>query len=288
MPVGAGSACSIRPAVRRTRATGSARIVRGYMQHRRTAHGPVPGSTAAEPIRRVLRHRRGGVRRPTPAPRAAHRRGRARADRLLQPLPALGVISGAVLVLLLAVAFLAPVSGSSSPRSPPRWRGHGIFRRSGRPRPAADEVLGIVDVPGPLSVLTPIFTVGDQITEAPLIHGTVSRRQAGARAVELLELVGIPKRGTADKGVPARALRRDAVPRLIAMQPRAATPPAVPRSGRGRPAGASSSDPRTATGREVDAAGGVHRQGGGTRAVLRGFERHRCGSPTRGVHPARS
>lgn len=44
----------------------------------------------------------------------------------------------------------------------------------------------------PLSSLTPVFTVGDQIVEAILAHQDISKRRAADRAVELLELVGIP------------------------------------------------------------------------------------------------
>jgi peptide/nickel transport system ATP-binding protein len=44
----------------------------------------------------------------------------------------------------------------------------------------------------PLSALTPVFTVGDQIAEAVLIHQKISEQAAKDRAVELLELVGIP------------------------------------------------------------------------------------------------
>ena len=44
----------------------------------------------------------------------------------------------------------------------------------------------------PLSALTPVYTVGDQIAEAILVHDNVSRQAARARAVELLELAGIP------------------------------------------------------------------------------------------------
>ncbi|HEX8767860.1 MAG TPA: ABC transporter ATP-binding protein, partial [Jatrophihabitans sp.] len=44
----------------------------------------------------------------------------------------------------------------------------------------------------PLSALTPVYTIGDQIAEAVQIHQDVSNAQAHERAVELLDLVGIP------------------------------------------------------------------------------------------------
>jgi peptide/nickel transport system ATP-binding protein len=44
----------------------------------------------------------------------------------------------------------------------------------------------------PLSALTPVYTVGDQIAEAVLVHQRVSRTAARTRAVELLALAGIP------------------------------------------------------------------------------------------------
>ncbi|MBW3085999.1 putative ABC transporter ATP-binding protein [Austwickia sp. TVS 96-490-7B] len=48
----------------------------------------------------------------------------------------------------------------------------------------------------PLSSLTPVFTVGDQIIEALQAHGTLEKEAARARAIELLEIVGIPSAKT--------------------------------------------------------------------------------------------
>ncbi|AKK08397.1 oligopeptide ABC transporter ATP-binding protein OppD [Corynebacterium testudinoris] len=45
----------------------------------------------------------------------------------------------------------------------------------------------------PLSALTPVFSIGDQIVEALQAHNRISKSQATKRAVELLDLVGIPE-----------------------------------------------------------------------------------------------
>ena len=43
----------------------------------------------------------------------------------------------------------------------------------------------------PMTSLNPAYTIGDQLTEALLLHKSVGREAARARAVELLEKVGI-------------------------------------------------------------------------------------------------
>ena len=45
----------------------------------------------------------------------------------------------------------------------------------------------------PMTSLNPVFTVGDQIAEAVLVHEKVSAEQAKKRAIEMLGLVGIPQ-----------------------------------------------------------------------------------------------
>jgi len=44
----------------------------------------------------------------------------------------------------------------------------------------------------PMTALNPVFTVGEQIAEVSRIHEGTSRRDAWKRAIEMLELVGIP------------------------------------------------------------------------------------------------
>src|SRR6187397_2841600 len=79
-------------------------------------------------------------------------------------------------------------------------------RVSGSARFAGQELIGLSDrdlsairgrsismiFQDPLSALTPVYTVGDQIIEALLVHEDIGRDAAMRRVVDLLGLVGIP------------------------------------------------------------------------------------------------
>ena len=44
----------------------------------------------------------------------------------------------------------------------------------------------------PMTSLNPVFSIGDQIMEAIIKHQNVSKKEARKRAIDMLELVGIP------------------------------------------------------------------------------------------------
>jgi peptide/nickel transport system ATP-binding protein len=54
----------------------------------------------------------------------------------------------------------------------------------------------------PLSALTPVYTVGDQLAEAVRVHNNVSKQAARDRSIELLKLVGIPHAAERVKAFP--------------------------------------------------------------------------------------
>ncbi len=48
----------------------------------------------------------------------------------------------------------------------------------------------------PMTSLNPVLTIGDQVAEAAIVHQRLSRRAARARAIEMLQQVGIPEPGS--------------------------------------------------------------------------------------------
>ena len=47
----------------------------------------------------------------------------------------------------------------------------------------------------PGAALSPVYTIGDQIAEAMVVHGQAGWREARRRAVDLLDAVRVPDRG---------------------------------------------------------------------------------------------
>ncbi|WP_274652066.1 ABC transporter ATP-binding protein [Paenibacillus humicola] len=56
----------------------------------------------------------------------------------------------------------------------------------------------------PMTSLNPVLTIGDQITEALLRHRRIGRKEAGAKAVEMLKFVGVPRAEAIVKEYPHR------------------------------------------------------------------------------------
>ena len=54
----------------------------------------------------------------------------------------------------------------------------------------------------PMTALNPVFTVGDQIAEVARVHERASKKAAWSKAVEMLELVGIPSPADRAKDYP--------------------------------------------------------------------------------------
>ncbi|MFI0409768.1 dipeptide ABC transporter ATP-binding protein [Actinomadura sp. 3N508] len=92
----------------------------------------------------------------------------------------------------LALALIGLLPESAHVAGSVRLRGEELLGRSDAElsRIRGDDLSMIFQ--DPLSALTPVRRVGDQIAETVLIHSKATRAAARARAVELLGLVGIP------------------------------------------------------------------------------------------------
>ncbi|MBW8827443.1 MAG: ABC transporter ATP-binding protein [Acidobacteria bacterium] len=73
------------------------------------------------------------------------------------------------------------------------WKGENLLEESGeRMRNVRGKEIAMI-FQDPLSALNPVHTVGKQIGEMLRIHEDATRKEARAKAIELLELVGIPQ-----------------------------------------------------------------------------------------------
>jgi peptide/nickel transport system ATP-binding protein len=73
-----------------------------------------------------------------------------------------------------------------------RFRGEQLIGRSDRELSSIRGQRISMIFQDPLSALTPVYTVGDQVAEAILVHDDIGREAARSRAIDLLALVGIP------------------------------------------------------------------------------------------------
>ncbi|WIB16328.1 ABC transporter ATP-binding protein [Curtobacterium sp. MCPF17_050] len=153
-------------------------------------NGSTTGATTTEPILRV---RDLHVRFPTPRGTVHAVRGVDLELRRGEVLGIVGESGSGKSVTSMAVLGLLPdtteVSGSveldgeellgRSDKQMSRLRGHKVA----------------MVFQDPLSAFTPVYTIGDQIAETVRLHRGASKAEARARAIELLELVGIPEPG---------------------------------------------------------------------------------------------
>ncbi|WP_406153739.1 ABC transporter ATP-binding protein [Streptomyces sp. NBC_01023] len=92
-----------------------------------------------------------------------------------------------------ALAVLGLLPGNAAVRGSVRLDGTELVGASDRALSAVrGSRIGMV-FQDPLSAFTPVYRIGDQIAEAVRAHQDVPREAARARAVELLDLVGIPE-----------------------------------------------------------------------------------------------
>ena len=92
-----------------------------------------------------------------------------------------------------SLAILGLLPGSARVAGSVRFRGQELLGRSERQLAGIRGSRISVIFQDPMSSLNPVYTVGWQVAEAIVEHQDVSKSEAWRRAVELLELVGIPR-----------------------------------------------------------------------------------------------
>ncbi|MFI6319986.1 ABC transporter ATP-binding protein [Nonomuraea sp. NPDC050556] len=73
------------------------------------------------------------------------------------------------------------------------YRGDDMLKMSGRKRRSLRGRKVAMVFQDPMTALNPVHTIGDQLAEAVLAHELIPRKEALARAKEMLDLVGIPQ-----------------------------------------------------------------------------------------------
>ncbi|MEQ4205740.1 ABC transporter ATP-binding protein [Actinopolymorpha sp. B9G3] len=100
----------------------------------------------------------------------------------------------------MAVMGLLPKSARITGRV--HFRGEDVLTMSPRRRRGLrGRAIGMV-FQDPMTALNPVRTIGDQLAETVLSHQVMSRKQAFARAEEMLDLVGIPQARTRLRAYP--------------------------------------------------------------------------------------
>ncbi|WP_420363935.1 ABC transporter ATP-binding protein [Curtobacterium aetherium] len=153
-------------------------------------NGSTTATTSTEPILRV---RDLHVRFPTPRGTVHAVRGVDLELRRGEVLGIVGESGSGKSVTSMAVLGLLPDTTSIS--GSVELDGEELLGRSDKQmsRLRGDKVAMVFQ--DPLSAFTPVYTIGDQIAETVRLHRGASKAEARARAIELLELVGIPEPG---------------------------------------------------------------------------------------------
>jgi peptide/nickel transport system ATP-binding protein len=101
--------------------------------------------------------------------------------------------SGKSVTALAMLGLLPTENAVVSPRSRALYRGADLLRMSSSELQATRGRTISMVFQEPMSSLNPVFTVGFQVTEALARHTSLTRAQARAQAVELLDEVGLPE-----------------------------------------------------------------------------------------------